>query len=301
MTRFFCGFPDLAGRVAPSTIRQYQYDLQRYLEFCQWNKDRALTPASLRAWRTHMVDVEQLAAATINRRLAAVKSTLRLCVTHDGLEIAQAYGFSLVEKVRPSTLKHRMREDVRVRIQPDDMRRLWRIPNPATLKGARDRALMATLAASGCRISEAIALKRSEIFWAHDRGTIEVLGKNQVYSRRAPLTREAYEWICRWLERRLSFGIDVELVFTRVTGAGRVPTGSPLSRQGAYKIIKQAARAAGLPNVKPHDFRRFVGSELAKRHQLIVVQRTLGHQQIETTTKYVLDHPDMEQMTEGLW
>lgn len=282
-------------------MRQYQYALQYYLDFCGWDKERALTPASLRAWRTHLVEVEEQAPSTINVRLAAVKSTLRLCVAHDGLDVSQAYGFSLVEKVRPSTLKHRQREDVRLRITPEEMRRLWRIPDPSTLKGARDRALMATLAASGCRISEVIALKRSQIFWAHNRGTIEVLGKNQVHHRRAPLTREAYDWICRWLERRRSFGIDVELIFTRLTGAGKFPSAMPLSRQGAYKAIKQAAKQAGLPNIKPHDFRRFVGSELALRHKLIVVQRILGHQQIETTTKYVLDHPEMEEVTEGFW
>ena len=42
----------------------------------------------------------------------------------------------------------------------------------------------------------------------------------------------------------------------------------------------------GLPQLKPHDFRRFVGTELAKRN-LRQAQRALGHQRLETTVLQV--------------
>jgi integrase len=53
--------------------------------------------------------------------------------------------------------------------------------------------------------------------------------------------------------------------------------------------VQRAARRLELAHVKPHDFRRFVGTELAKR-DLRQAQKALGHQRLETTVQhYVLD------------
>ena len=46
---------------------------------------------------------------------------------------------------------------------------------------------------------------------------------------------------------------------------------------------------AGLDDVKPHDFRRFVGTQLA-RNDIRQAQKALGHKRLETTARhYVLD------------
>lgn len=300
LIRLFPGLPDLIGRVSETTLTQYQADLQLYVNFGEWLRDRVYDPATLRAWRTHMVEVEGRAAATVNRRLAAVKSVVRSCVTAGAIDGASGYAFSLVEPVRERTLTHRSRQSKALRLQPEEVRRICRIPDPTTLCGIRDRALLNTFAASGCRASEVIALRRSHLFWTNGRGTIEVLGKNQVRPRRAPLTREAYEWICRWLEQRARLGIDVDTIFTAFVG-GHIPTALPLTRHGAYRAVKRAGKKAGIPDLKPHDFRRFVGSELGKRHGLLVAQRALGHKRPDTTGLYILDEPELEALTEGLW
>ena len=53
--------------------------------------------------------------------------------------------------------------------------------------------------------------------------------------------------------------------------------------------MRRYALQCGLAQIKPHDFRRFVGTELAKRN-LRQAQRALGHQRLETTVAhYVLD------------
>ena len=60
------------------------------------------------------------------------------------------------------------------------------------------------------------------------------------------------------------------------------------------------ALQCGLPAVKPHDFRRFVGTQLAKR-DLRQAQRALGHKRLETTVQhYVLDELQPG-LTEGLY
>jgi len=62
-----------------------------------------------------------------------------------------------------------------------------------------------------------------------------------------------------------------------------------MSLTAVWQAVQQYAAAVGLRHVKPHDFRRFVGTELAKR-DIRLAQKALGHKRIETTARhYVLD------------
>ncbi len=128
-----------------------------------------------------------------------------------------------------------------------------------------------------------------------------VRGKNKTEYRDVPLTREAYAAIQAWLTAR---PIESLYIFTRFDGRGEDAharlSAEPLTRQGAWKIIKGYAVRIGLPDVKPHDLRRLVGTELAKKNPR-VGQLVLGHASIETFYKhYVLDEIP-EGATEGLY
>jgi len=66
-------------------------------------------------------------------------------------------------------------------------------------------------------------------------------------------------------------------------------TDRPLSSVAIWKIVKKYSKENGLIDVKPHDFRRFVGTQLARK-DIRTAQKALGHKQIETTARhYVLD------------
>ena len=81
-----------------------------------------------------------------------------------------------------------------------------------------------------------------------------------------------------------------EYVFTGWAGrgAGR-GLAAPLTPASAWKVVRAYALAAGLEHVKPHDFRRFVGTQLAAR-DIRAAQKALGHKRIDTTAQhYVLD------------
>jgi integrase len=115
---------------------------------------------------------------------------------------------------------------------------------------------------------------------------LSILGKHQTTAREAPLSQEAYAGIQAWLARR---PVESPFLFTRFAGRGNRVTSEPLSTVGAWKLVQKYAPLAGLAHLSPHDFRRFVGTELAKR-DLRMAQKALGHQRIETTARhYVLD------------
>jgi integrase len=59
-------------------------------------------------------------------------------------------------------------------------------------------------------------------------------------------------------------------------------------------VVCEYAQQAGLDHIKPHDFRRFVGTQPAK-HDIRKAQKALGHKRIDMTERhYVLDELEPE-------
>jgi integrase len=300
LTAYFPGLVDLPARLAPSSAIQYRRNVQLYLAWCHYDVDAARDPATLRRWRVWMVDYEELSPCTINNRLAALRTIAKLSAAYlTGDAQQQAYNFQFVEPASVPALKHRLSPTAQTWLEPDEVRMLWRAADPRTLPGLRNRALIAVLAVSGIRISEAVTLTQGQIHWKDGQGYLTVLGKRRVQEHMAPFTEEAYQWVMRWLRARARGGVEVPSVFTCFVGGGR-PIPKPLTRHGGYLVIKRCAAKAGLRNVKPHDLRRFVGNRLAE-DDIRQAQLALGHKDISTTTKYVRNVQRVLRMTEGLW
>ncbi|ETW96638.1 MAG: hypothetical protein ETSY1_25815 [Candidatus Entotheonella factor] len=285
----FPGLLDLAGRVNARTLTEYRRDIHLYLSFCRREGRDAREPQSLRAWRADMADQTSLSPNTINRRLAAVKRVVRATALLGDLPMDVAHGFSLVESVQVAPLRARLRTDIRTPLEPDQVRKLIDAPDTETLSGLRDRALIATFAGSGCRISEVVAFRVNDILASQGAWLLRVLGKGQSTPRLAPLNRVARSAIHAWLTERSRY-VDVQAVFTAFSPS---PNGRPLARaitsKTAWRAVRKYAEQVGLPHVKPHSFRRFVGTRLAAK-DLRSAQLALGHKRLETTVShYVLD------------
>jgi len=62
-----------------------------------------------------------------------------------------------------------------------------------------------------------------------------------------------------------------------------------MSAVAIWEAVRKYALSMGMSDVKPHDFRRFVGTQLARK-DIRMAQRALGHKRLETTARhYVLD------------
>jgi integrase len=73
-----------------------------------------------------------------------------------------------------------------------------------------------------------------------------------------------------------------------------------MSEVGVWQTIVKYAERVGLENVKPHDLRRFVGTQLA-RVDIRKAQKALGHKRIDTTARhYVLDELEVG-LTDNLY
>jgi site-specific recombinase XerD len=296
----FPGLLELAGTLSASTLLEYRRDAALYLAWCGDDRQTAQRPETLRAWRTHLVDRTRVSPNTINRRVSSIKRLIHAGARAGQVPADVAFAFSQVELVKVAPLRTRLNPHARVRLQPGHVRRLCQAPDPRTLVGLRDRALLATFASSGCRLAEVVTLEQSQIVAQQEGWLLYVWGKGQAEPRGAPLSDEAHTWIQRWLAARKPH-IDVLAIFTGFVGPGAKPIATPLSRRTAWETVKKYAKLEGLPHVKPHDFRRFVGTQVHAKHGLRAAQHALGHKRLETTAQhYVLDELKPG-LTDGLY
>lgn len=281
----------LAGQLRESSRAMYERDIAAYLAFAG-SAEAALDAATFSRWRAALVANErQYSPNTIKRMLSAVKRLMAEGAQQGYIDHETAQDFADRRGVRVKALKERLRPHARTYIAPPDMRAMVALADAGTLKGLRDRALLLTLGTSGVRLSELASLTREQIKESNAGGKrgyiLMVSGKTDETPREAPLSLEAYEAIDAWLARRL---VASPFIFTSQAGRGEARwTKRPLTPENIERIVQHYAALAGLQHVKPHDFRRFVGTQLA-RQDIRKAQKALGHRSIETTARhYVLD------------
>lgn len=266
-------------------MAMYKRDFVAYLDFAG-TFEQAIRAPNLARWRTHLAQETSKSPNTINRMLSAVKRLMREGAIQGYLTSNAAAEFNLVSGVKAVALKERTKDNARVRIEPEEMRQLCSSPDSSELIGLRDNALLATLASGALRVSELSGLTQQQIRQKGQGYILLIRGKNDLMYRDAPLSREAYGHIQAWLAER---PVKSDYIFTAFDGRGKRVTDRPLSSVAVWKIVRKYSLENGLTDVKPHDFRRFVGTQLA-RENIRTAQKALGHKQIETTARhYVLD------------
>ena len=289
----------LAGHLAPASLVAYGRDLAAYARFCADGRVPLAAP-SLWAWRTALAQDTRLSPHTINRRLAAVKRLVAEATLQGRVEAATGEAFARVPGVKVPALKARLKPTTRTRLTPGQMRRLCDAPATTRLIGWRDRALLHTLASSGCRVSEVVSLTSAQVVLRQGSFFVSVLGKNQLTPRKAPLSHEAYAAMEAWLARR---PVASAYLFTSFGGKGHRPTPRPLHISAAWRVVRKYGRQIGLQEgLTVHTFRKFVGTQVAAKHGLRAAQLTLGHKRLETTARfYVLDDELAGGLTDHLY
>lgn len=155
-------------------------------------------------------------------------------------------------------------------------------PFPVTTLGFRDKAILELLYGSGLRVSEVVALEVTDIF---DRESyVRVKSGKGKKERIVPLSTHCVTAIKAYLEN---------LEGKNKPGSKGIlflnASGSPLTRQGVWFLIKQRLLACGLPVelASPHVLRHsFASHLLSNGADLRVIQLLLGHENITTTQIY---------------
>jgi integrase/recombinase XerD len=147
--------------------------------------------------------------------------------------------------------------------------------------GARDRAMLELMYASGLRVSELVELKLVNLSLAD--GVVRVMGKGSK-ERLVPFGDEARRWLEAWLatpRAEILAGRRSDALFVTVRAAA-------MSRQMFWNLVKKYALAAGIRvPISPHTLRHAFATHLLNHGaDLRAVQLLLGHADISTTTIY---------------
>ncbi len=256
-------------RLAPRTVEAYRRDLAA---LCAWAKE---SPASLDADRlaeyVAQMRADGLAATTIGRRVAAIRGYYRhqVLVGARGDNPAAALELPRRRKALPKTLS------------PGEVERLIDAATGTTPRSLRDRALVELLYGAGLRVSEAVGMERSAVDL--EQRLVRAFGKGSK-ERIVPIGREAVESLRRYLAHGRPY-LDTRHRPELFLNA----RGGPLTRAGAFLILRKLAGAAGLEpeRVHPHLLRHSFATHLLEGGaDLRSVQEMLGHADLATTELY---------------
>ena len=147
-------------------------------------------------------------------------------------------------------------------------------------QGLRDRAILEVLYGCGLRVSEAVGLKISCLYFKE--GFIRVIGKGNK-ERLVPIGDVAIAAVEEYLEARR---VPADSESSDVLFLNRF--GRSLSRVSMFTMIKAQALAAGIrKEISPHTFRHSFATHLLEHGaDLRIVQEMLGHESISTTEIY---------------
>ncbi|MGZ6142024.1 MAG: site-specific tyrosine recombinase XerD [Myxococcales bacterium] len=257
----------------PATLESYARDLREYLDWLGAKGVAALSEVTEPLILQHLaaLQVRGLSRASQARHLAALRGLHRFA-NAEGLtpgDPSEAIEATRGQRPLPSFLS------------VDEVDRLLEQPLPATAQGARDKAMLEVLYASGLRVSELVALPLSAI--DPQTGVVRVRGKGGK-ERIVPVGERARAALAAYLQ-----GPRQKLLGIRRSGDLFVtPRGSRMTRQGFWKLIGRYARAAGIAQrVYPHTLRHSFATHLLERGaDLRAVQAMLGHADIATTQIY---------------
>ncbi|MCY7378761.1 MAG: site-specific tyrosine recombinase XerD [Gemmatimonadaceae bacterium] len=275
----FTDYVALEQGLSPRTQEAYARDLHRLAEYAEANGIAApndITARALREYVYHLKDLG-LAPASIRRNVSAVRTYFRFLIG-DGIVVRD-----------PS---ERLETPKRWRTLPDVLTvgEVQQILASPTLDDAlvfRDRALLELAYGAGLRVSEWITVGVRDLLL--EDGLVRVFGKGSK-ERLVPIGRSAIGAAAiylRELRPKLERGEGKGVLFLNARG-------KPLTRMGAWKILRAHVDRAGLTKrVSPHTLRHSFATHLLEGGaDLRAVQEMLGHVDIATTQIYT--HVDRE-------
>ena len=256
-----------------NTEISYQRDLKKAAEYFAGQKVGDLASVNTRNLNAYLLFLEKskMSPATVSRNIASLHSFYQFLVRENRIVEDPSLGLKppKVEKKAPEILT------------AEEAKLLLQQPNLKTDKGLRDKAMLQLLYTTGIRVSELVHLKVEDVDLASGLITCTESGKTRVIPFTGE-TRLALEEYLSSARERLLKGKDSEYLFCNCSG-------SQMSRQGFWKVLKGYASDAGISkDITPHTMRHsFAAHMLQEGRDLKSVQKMLGHADISTTQMYL--------------
>lgn len=219
------------------------------------------------------------ATTTRNQRLAAIKTFFHF-LARTVPELMHAN--ERIQAIKSKGSEHHSPPSLSVK----EVEAILAIPDPDTLMGARDKALLQLMYNTGARVQELADITVANVRFDAP-ATVTVTGKGRK-TRVIPLWAETVDILAHYLELRKAFGLDSAYLFLSTRGG-------PMTRFGIGRRVAIHAQAASATcpslkgrNITPHVFRHTTALHLIEAgNDIFVLKDWLGHAHIKTSSQYV--------------
>jgi len=276
----------VSGVNSPKTEATYR---QALTEFFAWHKEQdypRIDRALVQRYKSHLL-ARGLAPSSINVKLSAIRRLVREGAENEALDRGTALAIEHVKGVPIEGQRLGNWLDL------EAAQALINAPDVSTLKGLRDRALLAVLVGAALRRAEAANLTVEHIQQRAARWVIIDLVGKRGKIRTVPLPAWVKLAIDEWLEAAQITSGPIFLAMRR--GGHFYERSKPMSDTAIWQVVTHYAGLIGYPDIAPHDLRRTAAKLMrAGDARLEQIQLTLGHASIEVTKRYLGTELDLQ-------
>ena len=270
MIKDYRNYLKIERAMSPNTVASYCSDVEKFLESFEINGAVDLKAFDMKDIEGYLAGCRSLKKRSQARVLSSLRSFFGWCVLEGTITDNPC---DLVDAPKLG----RYLPDV---LSVDDVVSIIESVDVSSWHGLRDRAILEIMYGCGLRVSEAVELKISCVYFKE--GFVRVVGKGDK-ERLIPMGDMAAEALKVYMDSRpepADAESDDILFLNRF--------GHSLSRQSMFKMIKKQALIAGVKSaISPHTFRHSFATHMVENGaDLRVVQEMLGHESITTTEIY---------------
>ncbi|TWT66865.1 Tyrosine recombinase XerD [Posidoniimonas polymericola] len=269
--------------LSANTVTAYRRDMRRFFGWLAGRRIESLSVSDLSDY-PRAITAEGLAPASVARHVASLRMFFRYLQLEGQLNDNQA------ELLNTQKLWQRMPTV----LSPSQIDKLLSAPVRGEPLWRRDRALLETLYATGCRVSELSNLCGRDVHLEDGFCVCHGKGDKQ---RVVPLGEQAIAMLREYLDKerpKLAERRDPQSEFLFLSSRGL-----RLQRERVWELIKKYAAVAGVTSdLSPHSLRHSFATHLVGGGaDLRQVQEMLGHASIATTQIYThVDHSRLKKV-----
>lgn len=264
------------------TKRAYERALTDFMIWVQSKQPGVFNKATVQMYISAMRN-DGISASSINQRLSAIRKLAIECADNSLMDDHTAQAIQRVEGIRVEGRKQGNW------LSSEDAQRLINAPDPSTVKGKRDKAMLAILIGCGLRREEIASLELSHIQHREGRWLIMNLVGKRNKTRSIPMPSWAKASLDDWC---YASGISEGYIFRPLRKGGRVQN-RQITTQAVWNVVGNYSRQIGI-TVAPLDLRRTF-ARLARKGgaDLDQIQFSLGHSSVQTTQGYIGNDQDL--------
>lgn len=261
--------------VSPRTRRDYGRALTDFLTWYGQTQPGSLNKAAVQSYRAELIS-SGVPASSVNQRLAAIRKLATEAADNGFIDETSAQAICRVENIK------RQGKKLGNWLSRDQASAMVNAPDQDTVKGLRDRAVLAIAIGCGLRRDEIATLRTSDFALREARWVILDLEGKHGRVRTVPVAAWVKSIVDSWTSAAAL--ADGDFLFPAVRRGGHIQDGH-MTAQAVWKVVETYSPVPGLA---PHDLRRTF-AKLAHQAGAPIeqIQQSLGHASIQTTERYL--------------